>query len=291
MKKTLIIGSLLACFLMLMMPVMPAVGYNMENNKLQKKEHLNSVFNILDVLDIPVPPWLKSLLIFIFSLLFEWKMMELYFSRTIFVDDNAPEGWYDYMHVQTIQEGIYHARFAYANNIRVYDGTYEEQITMGSCIFSPGNMGFWLIGNGSSSTILNAEGQDYGINLKFTSGWSRVIGFTIANASKSGINIGNSQWNFISENTFINNQIGIKNDGGNYSPIWKNNFIDNYQQAFDTGENDWSFDWYGDIPIAGNYWNDYTGKDTDGDGIGDTPYFIPGGNSIDSYPLMQPWEE
>ena len=38
----------------------------------------------------------------------------------------------------------------------------------------------------------------------------------------------------------------------------------------------------------GNYWSDYTGSDTDGDGIGDTPYGIDGDN--DSYPLMTPFE-
>ncbi len=38
----------------------------------------------------------------------------------------------------------------------------------------------------------------------------------------------------------------------------------------------------------GNYWNDYEGVDTNGDGVGDTPYKIPGGNNIDWYPLMKP---
>ena len=33
----------------------------------------------------------------------------------------------------------------------------------------------------------------------------------------------------------------------------------------------------------GNYWSDYTGNDTNNDGIGDSPYYI------DNYPLVQPW--
>ena len=39
----------------------------------------------------------------------------------------------------------------------------------------------------------------------------------------------------------------------------------------------------------GNYYSDYTGTDNNTDGIGDDPHPIPGGTSIDRFPLMQPW--
>ena len=38
--------------------------------------------------------------------------------------------------------------------------------------------------------------------------------------------------------------------------------------------------------MGGNYWDDYTGQDTDGDGLGNSPYNILGGG-IDNLPLMK----
>lgn len=65
--------------------------------------------------------------------------------------------------------------------------------------------------------------------------------------------------------------------------IYHNDIIDNDVQARDYGTNHW------DNEGEGNYWSDYTGKDKNYDGIGDTPSRIPP-NGVDNYPLMMPYE-
>jgi hypothetical protein len=64
--------------------------------------------------------------------------------------------------------------------------------------------------------------------------------------------------------------------------IYHNNFIDNGQNANSSG----NYTWFNTSIKEGNYWSDYNGTDDDGDGIGDTPYNVPGGSNQDLYPFM-----
>ena len=87
----------------------------------------------------------------------------------------------------------------------------------------------------------------------------------------------------IYENFIYNNTLYAINISGscNNDIIFHNNFINNGINEFDDGINTW----YNETLQEGNYWDDYSGADTDGDGIGDTPYDIPGGSNQDRYPL------
>lgn len=75
--------------------------------------------------------------------------------------------------------------------------------------------------------------------------------------------------------------------------VCHSNFIDNNRQVYDWAGDDPSVSpsvnvWNDGHPSGGNYWSDCTGRDAEGDRIGDTPYVIDGNNQ-DDYPLMSSW--
>jgi S-layer protein (TIGR01567 family) len=100
-----------------------------------------------------------------------------------------------------------------------------------------------------------------------------------------GIHLQNSDNNTIAANTASNNNYGVHLLYSNNNTLHHNNLINNTNyNAHDTGTNTW------DSGSVGNYYSDYEGNDTSGDGIGNDPHQIPGGGgSVDNYPLMQPW--
>jgi len=103
-----------------------------------------------------------------------------------------------------------------------------------------------------------------------------------------GILFTSSNDNIVFENDIKGNTRGIEMvDQSNNNKIYNNNFYSNQE---DNAYDDFINTWDDDYPSGGNYWDDYTGSDNDNDGIGDTPYAVPGdGNNEDRYPLMNPF--
>jgi len=134
----------------------------------------------------------------------------------------------------------------------------------------------------------NSDGIDID-NANYISIISNIISFN----DGEGISLSTSK-NVIIDNIFASNNrrgISIPYSSRNISDnvIFHNRFINNsypwigQDNAVDgSGPNYW----YNPDIKEGNYWDDYTGIDENKDGIGDTPYEIPGLNSKDLYPII-----
>jgi len=119
------------------------------------------------------------------------------------------------------------------------------------------------------------------------------ISDNMISGSENGILLLGSSKNIIQNNTVEHNQYGIKlitnsfDSTGNI--ICKNYLIDNQEDAFDeidetiaatgAGPNKW------DDGSVGNYYGNLKCIDGNDDGICDSQYSIPGGISVDRYPL------
>lgn len=127
----------------------------------------------------------------------------------------------------------------------------------------------------------NISHNDYGIFLH-TSENNTISGNHISNNSNVGIVLeATSVNNTIFANTLDSNFLGVYSSSS-YNVFFHNNFVNNTSQVSASPANVW------DRNAEGNYWSDYDGTDSDGDGIGDTPYVIDSSNQ-DNYPLMNPY--
>ena len=161
-------------------------------------------------------------------------------------------------------------------------------------------IGYSVFAYNNITDTSNNDAIDFGTH-------SNVYNNTLLNGDGGGM----STWGGANNCTIYNNRIiGFNTSGYNYGiSIWDtetrdnliyNNYFANTQNVYDeSNSNIWNIiktlgtNIMGGPYLGGNYWNDYAGSDTNGDGLGEThvPYNGSGNilNGGDYLPLISGW--
>jgi parallel beta-helix repeat protein len=172
----------------------------------------------------------------------------------------------------------------YLENVSDYNITDAGQVILVNC-------------NNITAENLELTNTSTGIALLGTNN-SKIINNNCSN-NEGGIDLDKSCNNTIMNNIVSkNDRYGICVDFSTNNLIYLNNFISNAENVYSYGlakfwnsseKINYSYNNSQHTNCLGNYWDDYTGSDVVGDGIGDVPYIIDYLNK-DNYPLVEPQE-
>ena len=122
-----------------------------------------------------------------------------------------------------------------------------------------------------------------GVRILSTSCYNTVENNGISGSRYIGIELTeDSNHNQIVSNNLVDNGVGAELVNSSSNVVHHNGFIDNVVLISSRSEDEPNLF---DDGAEGNYWSNYNGTDSNGDGVGDTPYIIDENNQ-DNHPLM-----
>ncbi|MDH5375084.1 MAG: right-handed parallel beta-helix repeat-containing protein [Candidatus Bathyarchaeota archaeon] len=141
------------------------------------------------------------------------------------------------------------------------------------------SIGIWLCEFSDYTSITGNSLTNNGITVILSS--NNTISDNNITSSRVGIMLAWSSNNSIAENHLTNNDNAVLLHNSSNNSIYHNNFVSNTSQVYlgKSPRNVW------DNGFEGNYWSNYTGVDSNNDGIGDSHHIIDA-NNTDNYPLM-----
>ncbi|UCD92284.1 MAG: right-handed parallel beta-helix repeat-containing protein [Methanobacteriota archaeon] len=145
---------------------------------------------------------------------------------------------------------------------RIHESTISDNTHYG--IFFGGNVGTNISYSQYFNNVISGNG------LQTPPGWQGA-----------GLYLNSAMYDFVMCNVISRNGAGLDLINSLNVSVTQNDFVYNQDNANDDLSNTF------DDGYKGNYWDDYNGTDSNGDGIGDIPYFIDN-NSVDHYPLIYP---
>jgi parallel beta-helix repeat protein len=138
-----------------------------------------------------------------------------------------------------------------------------------------------ILDNSANNTLMNNTASSNGAGIFLNSAQRNMLSKNFIFKNDYGILGTKAENNTVVDNILYMNDVGVYLNQSSNNTFYQNMFS-NPMNAVDEGKNIWN------SSSAGNSWNNYTGQDSDGNGIGDTPYVInQATGSIDYLPLIK----